>query len=601
LGHLLLHNTPESLHEKLPVKSRCGNYVITSHARIDNRGELLKTFDVPPPEYANTPDSALILEAYRKWGEECPHHLLGDWVFAIRDAREQKLFIARDHQGATGLYYYHGPRFFAFCSGLKGLLALADIPRRLNELQVARVLTGWYEHGPSTVYEGISRLPPAHAVTITSKEVKIKRYWYLEDTPRLRFKRDEDYVGAFLEIYREAVRCRLRGAGKVGVTLSGGLDSGSVAALAAGELQKKGGSLPAFSAVPLYDIPGSLPGDRCVETPYIKATAAYVGNIDLNLIRSEHDTPLQGIEKGLEIHDEPVHAVNNQYWMFSLWAAARDRGVGTMLTGTQGNFTISWHGRGYLGQLARQMRWITLHREFRARRTARPTPLLRAIKEQVVKPLIPLTIKNRLRCLRGASQPWETDSPINMDFAHRIRLAKEMVKKGHDPFFGMTGGCRKLRLKGIRPGGSMVGCRLQQSGAGFALEIRDPTMDRRVLEFCLAIPDNQFIREGNGRFLIRRAMKGLLPEKVLLNRKRGLQAPDIAARLRQNSGQIREALTRIREESRLAAQFLDIKKMGDTLSTIEQGENLRAPRSTSTLILRGLMTGLFLCGFETGL
>jgi asparagine synthase (glutamine-hydrolysing) len=599
LGHLLLHNTPESLHEKLPAKSRCGNYVITSRARIDNREELLKAFDVPPLEYANTPDSALILEAYRKWGEECPHRLLGDWVFAIRDAGEQKLFIARDHQGTTGLYYYHGPRFFAFSSGLKGLLALADIPRRLNELQVARALTGWHEHGPSTVYEGIFRLPPAHAVTITPKEVKIKRYWYLEHTPRLRFKRDEDYVEAFLEIYREAVRCRLRSAGKVGITLSGGLDSGSAAALAARELQEKGKPLPAFSAVPLYDIPGSLPPDRSDETPYIKATAGYVGNIDLNLIRSEHKTPLQGIEKGLEIHDEPVHAVNNQYWMFSLWEAARDRGVGTMLTGMEGNFTISWNGRGYLAQLARQMRWITLHREFRAWRNTHPAPLLRAIKEQVIKPLTPLTIKNWLRCLRGGSQPWENYSPISMDFANRIRLAKEMVKKGHDPAFGMTGDCRKLRYKGIRPGRSMVGCRLQQSGAGFALEIRDPTMDRRVLEFCLAIPDNQFIREGNDRFLIRRAMHGLLPQKVLMNRKRGLQAPDIAARLRQSSGQIREALMRIQKESRLAAQFLDIKKMGDALSTIEHEVNLHAPQPTSAILLRGLMTGLFLYGFET--
>jgi asparagine synthase (glutamine-hydrolysing) len=175
-----------------------------------------------------------------------------------------------------------------------------------------------------------------------------------------------------------------------------------------------------------------------------------------------------------------------------------------------------------------------------------------------------------------------------------------MVKKGHDPTFGMVGDCRKLRYRGIKPGRSVVGCRLQQRGASFALEIRDPTMDRRVLEFCLAIPDNQFVREGNDRFLIRRAMKGLLPKKVLLNRKRGLQAPDIAARLHQNSRQMKEALQRIQKESRLAAEFLDIKKMWDALTIVEQGLNPRDARQAGSILLRGLMMGLFLHGFETG-
>ncbi|MCP5052922.1 MAG: asparagine synthetase B, partial [bacterium] len=134
LGHLMLRNTPESLHESLPMKSRCERYVITSHARIDNREELLKAFDIPAPEHPRTPDSALILEAYQKWGEECVHRLLGDWAFALWDKRERKLFIARDHHGVSGLYYYHGPQFFAFSPGLSGLLALPGVPRRLNEL-----------------------------------------------------------------------------------------------------------------------------------------------------------------------------------------------------------------------------------------------------------------------------------------------------------------------------------------------------------------------------------------------------------------------------------------------------------------------------------
>jgi asparagine synthase (glutamine-hydrolysing) len=365
-GHLMLHNTPESLHEKLPLKSRCGNYVMVSRVRLDNREELLRTFDFPPAQHAVTPDSTLIMTAYQKWGKECPHHLLGDWVFALWDGREQKLFIARNHHGLTGLYYHHGPKFFAFSSGLKGLLALPSIPRRLNEMRLAQIVVAWPQHGAPTVYEGIFRLPPAHTIAVKQETVKVKRYWYLEDTPRLRLKSDEEYVEAFLEIYSEAVRSRLRSARPVGAALSGSLDSGSVAALAARELKRKGLRLPAFSSVPLYDVSGTLPKNRFDEPPYIKATAGYVGNIDLTFVRSESLTPLQGIKRGLELHDEPVHAASNQYWILSLWEAARKIGVGTMLTGAEGNWTISWHGAGYLAQLAHRLCLSTLYREFRA-------------------------------------------------------------------------------------------------------------------------------------------------------------------------------------------------------------------------------------------
>jgi asparagine synthase (glutamine-hydrolysing) len=270
-----------------------------------------------------------------------------------------------------------------------------------------------------------------------------------------------------------------------------------------------------------------------------------------------------------------------------------------MLTGAEGNWTISWHGAGYLAQLARQLRWPTLYREFRAWRTLQPTPLPKAIMNQIVKPLTPLTIKKWYRRLRDVKQPWENYSAINKDFARRIDLTKEMDKQGHDPVFSVIGSTRKLRYMGIKPAESMVGYRFQQTGSGFALEIRDPTMDRRVLEFCLAIPDHQYVREGNRRFLIRRAMDGMLPPSVLVNRQRGFQATDIGKRLSQDSNQIKAALKRVQQESRLAKEFLDFKKMWDVLTGLEQEINPQTSRYARTILLRGLMTGLFLHDFET--
>jgi asparagine synthase (glutamine-hydrolysing) len=94
--------------------------------------------------------------------------VLGDWVCAIWDARQRRLFIARDHYGSTGLYYYHSPTLFAFASCLKGLFALSQVPRRLNGLRVVQVIVSWPEHGAPTAYEEICRLPPAHTLAVTA-------------------------------------------------------------------------------------------------------------------------------------------------------------------------------------------------------------------------------------------------------------------------------------------------------------------------------------------------------------------------------------------------------------------------------------------------
>jgi asparagine synthase (glutamine-hydrolysing) len=110
LGHLMLHNTPESLYETLPLQSETGELILTAGARLDNRDELFRVLKVSPSERASLPDSALILRAYQKWGADCPTHLLGDWAFALWDARHRRLFIARDHYGNTGLYYHQNSR-----------------------------------------------------------------------------------------------------------------------------------------------------------------------------------------------------------------------------------------------------------------------------------------------------------------------------------------------------------------------------------------------------------------------------------------------------------------------------------------------------------
>ncbi|HEY4787468.1 MAG TPA: hypothetical protein VIH57_15525, partial [Bacteroidales bacterium] len=216
LGNLLYYNTPEAVYEKLPMTDLSGNLVMTAGARIDNREELFRIFDIPLGSRLTMPDSALMLTAYEKWGEDCADHLIGDWAMAVWDRRQQKLFLARDHHGITAMYYYKGPDFFVFSSSLKGIHSLPQVPKRINEYKIAQLLVNWNEGGPTTCYLDIMRLPPAHTLTLyshhthTSSTLTPTRYWYLEHTPEVRLKNDQEYADMFLELYTEAVRCRLR-------------------------------------------------------------------------------------------------------------------------------------------------------------------------------------------------------------------------------------------------------------------------------------------------------------------------------------------------------------------------------------------------------
>src|SRR5262249_36405585 len=153
LGHLLLRNTDESIHEFSPLKR--DQFVLTASARLDNRDDLIKTLGIQ--NAAATPDVALILHAYEKWNEDCVDHLFGDFTFAIWDGRKQSLFLARDHHGISGLVFYRNEKFFAFASSLPGLFALPEIPRRPNAMYVACILVAWQRNGSQTAYENIYR------------------------------------------------------------------------------------------------------------------------------------------------------------------------------------------------------------------------------------------------------------------------------------------------------------------------------------------------------------------------------------------------------------------------------------------------------------
>ncbi len=225
------------------------NLRLIANARIDGREELIAKLRDKLTLRQSPSDEELILYAYEAWGEDCVKHLIGDFAFAIWDSRLQRYFCARDHFGVKPFFFTHISNNFKFSSTLNELRQDARVSNALNEVAIADyLLFGVNQDLSTTTFKDIQRLPPGHSLTVATGSIQAQRYWTPEISTEIRFRDRESYVERFSELLTRAVEDRLR-TDRVAISMSGGLDSTSLAAIANRKLGA--GSTQAFSVV--YD------------------------------------------------------------------------------------------------------------------------------------------------------------------------------------------------------------------------------------------------------------------------------------------------------------------------------------------------------------
>jgi len=231
LGHALLRTTWESENERQPYTD--AGIALVADCRIDAREELVSVLASHGRRVSrDTPDPELIMHAYAVWQTRCVEHLIGDFAFALWDAATRTLFCARDHLGVKPLFYSRKGSGFAFSNDLSCLRRHPAVTADLDELAIADFLVfGFALDTDRSSFSDIRRLPAAHTLTLSNGEVSIRRYWQLPLEDEIRYRRRADYVDQFLELFETATRDRLR-SNRVGVFMSGGLDSPAIAATA---------------------------------------------------------------------------------------------------------------------------------------------------------------------------------------------------------------------------------------------------------------------------------------------------------------------------------------------------------------------------------
>ncbi|MBI2677671.1 MAG: asparagine synthetase B [Candidatus Koribacter versatilis] len=252
LGHALLR-TAEDFPEQQQPLALDGQVWIVADARIDARDELLAKLNArrTTPIALALDDARLILASYQQWGERCVEHLLGDFSFVIWDAPRKLLFGARDHLGVKPFYYADKGKHFLFSNTLSCLRLHPEVSSALDDRAIAGFLLFDVNHEMgATSYADIRRLPPAHFLLCDAAGLRVERYWTLQPGDTVRYQRKQDYVDRFRDLLQKAVSDRLR-TRTVSVSMTGGLDSSSIAATAL-DLLKSGGapfSLRAYTEV----------------------------------------------------------------------------------------------------------------------------------------------------------------------------------------------------------------------------------------------------------------------------------------------------------------------------------------------------------------
>lgn len=593
--------TEHAAQEVLPCYDPERRLAITADAILDNRDELMDQLQVPHADRTSLTDSEILLLAYEKWAEQMPERLVGDFAFAIWDERKQLLFGARDFSGARTLYYHHDGQRFSFCTVMNPLFALPYIHKELNERWLAEFLAirGVFEPPDSstTVYSHIQQIPPSHSFIITQSQLRIRRYNSLAHVQPLQLRSSGEYEEAFREVFNKAVTSRLRRSSlHVGAHLSGGLDSGSVASFAARALRQENRPLHTFSYIPEGGFEDWTPKNRFAdERPLIRQTVQYVGNIKDYYLDFKGRSPFTEIDDWLDIMESPYKFFENSFWLRGIYQQAQQHGVGVLLNGARGNYSISWGPAiDYYALLMKKINWLRLTREVKqySRKIGVGRKQLYSILYRKAFPSL----------MKGSTATSFSDFPqlVNSGFAKQAGIYEKL----QDPSFVGIGSTDDLPTDPLEARiqhfnrvnmWSATGSSGSKLSLRYAVWSHDPTNDLRVIRFCLGTPMEEFVHNGMDRALIRRSTEGWLPDSIRLNqRTRGIQAADSIHRMRSEWPVFIEELEQLSRNSRMH-QIINMPALQEALTDARQGLDPNQAYSPSIkLLMRSLILYRFL-------
>lgn len=511
-GHTLLRTTFEAEHEHQPF-TLDGKTWIVADARVDAQDDLIRDLgargeDLHRRRRAGGTDAVtdveLILCAYEAWGDDCVEHLLGDFAFAVWDGPRRRLFCARDQLGVMPFFYAQIGQIVIFSNTLDCIRLHPAVSDKLNDLAIADFLLFDLNQNPeTTTYADIRRIPPAHKATwstvaASATGMSISTYWTLPIDEPIFFKRAKDYTDRFTELLDQAVCDRLR-TDKLAIFMSGGVDSTTLAATAVEILGKRSArfDVRAFTALADFVSDGR-------EQEYAEMAANAIG-IPIHY-RDERNCVVgpawvQNAFHTAEPCPGPMGLITDweEFKEISLHARVVFYGEGP-------DNALRYEWRPYLSFLVKERRYGRLLGDIGAHIIRhRRIPLL---------PSLPRMLDARRR-----GEWWRPSFPAWLDAAFESRLQLRERWEEHEraeskPSPHLLRPNAHRSFSGLLWDGLFRGFDADRTRV--PVEVRHPFLDLRLLKYMMAVPAVPWCRV---KYLLRRAMRGRLPDELLRRRK----------------------------------------------------------------------------------
>jgi asparagine synthase (glutamine-hydrolysing) len=506
LGHLMLHTTTESLTETLPYRDPASSLVITADARLDNRSELINKLQLEPGLARTLADSQLLLAAFKRWGDSCVEHLLGDFAFAIWDPHAQRLFCARDHMGKRPFYFYSSEFVFAFGSTVLSVANAPRVPRVINQARVADFLVSELEgiNNTTSFVKNVYRLPPAHLGFLQNGKFQQRRYWQLDPEREVRLNSDADYVDALEEMLTHAVSACMRSHLPVAGMLSGGVDSSTICALA-GKLSRD--NRPA-EFVTLSGVSDDDP--QCIETSYIRKMQNQLGLRSISLNPSDSREFLDELIRVEGIAEDPFDLGWTMHQMIYLYT--RQHFGNVVLDGLDGD-GVAGISTMYPSCLIRSGQFSTALQEIRgmSRHYYCGRISIPRLALQVIRPVLTPDFLRRWKhrwWVGSRFDPIIKDAQLSRAFVQKTRLPERVREYRGQSGISFKTDLRALHIDRLEVPYLTAGIeRYNRLAASCGVEARAPLLDKRVVEFCVAMPWQQMWRGGQSKYALRSVLQ----------------------------------------------------------------------------------------------
>lgn len=504
-----------------PLANETGQVWIVFNGEVYNHADIRPVLEAAGHQYKTRCDTETLLHAYEQWGDGCVERFRGMFAFAIWDAPRRRLLLARDRMGVKPLYWTRVGDRLLFASEIKSILASGLVRAEANDAALPELLGARYLSGSETLFKGVHRLAPGHTLVFQDGAITIRQYWDVPvgvPNPEVDRLSEREAVARFRELLDEAVRIRLMADVPLGMFLSGGLDSSAIAALMAGMIDR-----------PLQTFSVAFKQRAFSELDYARQVSTAI-RADAHEIVIDDQDFFGALPRLIWHEDEPVaHPSSVPLYFVSALAA---RHVKVVLTGEGSDELLAGYGK-YPRALA----------NWRAGGAYGVVP--EAVRGWVANSVVP-RLPGRLARYAKRSFLSMPRTPEAMFFDNFAAIGLQRQSALLSPAFAATStparayGPSRVFFDTPNGGSTMLDRLLytdlktylvellmkqDQMSMAASLESRVPFLDHHLVEFAAALPPRLKLRGFKTKWILREAVRHLLPPEILTRKKMGFPVP----------------------------------------------------------------------------